>query len=447
MSSSSTDAADAMAGVKKELRKQIAAVLKATEAAEIALQSQQLAERICALPEFRNAKALSVYLDMPKEAATSGLLAAAFEAGKKVYVPKITGRSAEDLKMVQALSVNDINVFPKDKWQIPDPPLTSPSGDAREDPIEGLDLELVLMPGVAFDRSGGRLGHGKGYYGRLLSASTGRGVREEQHAAANDDRKNTCVALCAGLAAVWKWLTMRVHVLEKGLCLSPQLVDQVPLSPHDKMLDIIVTPEEVILTPAARVVFIWQFDPMGKRGVLYLLCVALLVAVAAAQDLYEMLGVSASATPAQMKKAYRKLSLKYHPDKQTEETREAVKEKFVKVTNAYRVLSDPARREKYDLYGIADEQEFKNFDDALRFSHEGVEDSLLNWLGLVAILAIGIVPIVIMQRNRTKPLKKRREALRSLSRNRLTATSTNNFKQDFTAKRRQYVNNPGLVNQ
>ncbi|KAF1315256.1 5-formyltetrahydrofolate cyclo-ligase, partial [Globisporangium splendens] len=434
--SSSTNTADAMAGVKKELRKQIAAVLKVTEAAEIALQSQQLAERICALPEFRNAKALSVYLEMPKEAATSGLLAAAFEAGKKVYVPKITGRGAEDLKMVQALSMNDINVFPKDKWQIPDPPLTSPSGDAREDPIEGLDLELVLMPGVAFDRSGGRLGHGKGYYDSFLRRLG------EAYTKSNTPLPTTI-------------LTMRVHVLEKGLCLSPQLVDQVPLSPHDKMLDIIVTPEEVILSIlsrgdsalAARIVFIWQFDPMGKRGVLYLLCVALLVAVAAAQDLYEMLGVSASATPAQMKKAYRKLSLKYHPDKQTEETREAVKEKFVKVTNAYRVLSDPARREKYDLYGIADEQEFKNFDEALRFSHEGVEDSLLNWLGLVAILAIGIVPIVIMQRNRTKPLKKRREALRSLSRNRLTATSTNNFKQDFTAKRRQYVNNPGLVNQ
>uniref|UniRef100_K3W867 5-formyltetrahydrofolate cyclo-ligase n=1 Tax=Globisporangium ultimum (strain ATCC 200006 / CBS 805.95 / DAOM BR144) TaxID=431595 RepID=K3W867_GLOUD len=370
-----------MAGVKKELRKQIAAVLKATEAAEVALQSQQLTERIYALPEFRNAKVLSVYLEMPKEAATRGLLTAAFEAGKKVYVPKITGRGAEDLKMVQALSMNDINTFPKDKWQIPDPPLTSASGDAREDPIAALDLELVLMPGVAFDRSGGRLGHGKGYYDSFLRR------------------------LGEAYAKSGKPLPTTI-----GLCLSCQLVDQVPLSPHDKMLDIIVTPEEVVTQRWPRIVLIWQFDPMGKHGVLYLLCVVLLVAVAAAQDLYEVLGVSASATPAQMKKAYRKLSLKYHPDKQTGETREAVKEQFVKVTNAYRVLSDPARREKYDLYGIADEQEFKNFDEALRFSHEGVEDSLLNWLGLVAILAIGIVPIVIMQRNRTKPLKKRRPA-------------------------------------
>lgn len=51
----------------------------------------------------------------------------------------------------------------------------------------------------------------------------------------------------------------------------------------------------------------------------------------------------------------------------------------------------------------------RNFDEALRFSQKGVEDSWMNWLGLFAILAAGIIPIVLMQRNRTKPLKKRRE--------------------------------------
>lgn len=51
----------------------------------------------------------------------------------------------------------------------------------------------------------------------------------------------------------------------------------------------------------------------------------------------------------------------------------------------------------------------RNFDEAFRYSHEGVEDSVTNWLGLVAVLAVGVVPIVVMQRNRTKPVKKRRE--------------------------------------
>ncbi|GAB9476008.1 5-formyltetrahydrofolate cyclo-ligase [Globisporangium polare] len=208
---------DAMAGVKKELRKHISTALKAIENAEIERQSQRLAESICALPEFRDAKALSVYLEMPKEAATRALLEAAFAANKRVYVPKITGRGAEDLKMVHALSLEDIDGFPKDKWRIPDPPLLGGDGTERDDPIKALDLELVLLPGVAFDRSGGRLGHGKGYYDSFL-----RRLSEEY-------------------AAKGKPLPTTI-----GLCLSAQLVDQVPLSPHDRMLDVVVTPEQVL---------------------------------------------------------------------------------------------------------------------------------------------------------------------------------------------------------
>lgn len=108
-----SSADDAMAGVKKELRKRISAALNVIDKVEIERQSQYLAERICALPEFRDAKVLSVYLEMPKEAATRALLEAAFAANKRVYVPKITGRGAEDLAMVHALSLEDINAFPK----------------------------------------------------------------------------------------------------------------------------------------------------------------------------------------------------------------------------------------------------------------------------------------------------------------------------------------------
>jgi 5-formyltetrahydrofolate cyclo-ligase len=53
----------------------------------------------------------------------------------------------------------------QDKWQIPDPPLLNDDGSARDDAMLRDELELVLLPGVAFDRNGGRLGHGKGYYG------------------------------------------------------------------------------------------------------------------------------------------------------------------------------------------------------------------------------------------------------------------------------------------
>ncbi|KAK6202289.1 uncharacterized protein RJT21DRAFT_18603 [Scheffersomyces amazonensis] len=71
-------------------------------------------------------------------------------------------------------------------------------------------------------------------------------------------------------------------------------------------------------------------------------------------DLYEVLEVTSSATDLEIKKAYRKLALKYHPDKATEEEREVAEQRFKEITNAYEILSDELKREKYDMYGTAD---------------------------------------------------------------------------------------------
>lgn len=204
------------ASLKKKLRRTIAATLKALPDDEMMRQSCLLTEKICALPEFERAHGVSIYLEMPKEAATSQLLEAAFASNKIVFVPKVTGQLADDLKMLQATSMDDIRNFPKDKWQIPDPPLYLDNGLKRDDAMHGCDLELVLLPGVAFDRRGGRLGHGKGYYDSFL-----RRLRE---------RYDTIG---------------RPPPITIGLCLTPQLVEQVPLTAHDITLDIVVTPAEV----------------------------------------------------------------------------------------------------------------------------------------------------------------------------------------------------------
>jgi curved DNA-binding protein len=84
-------------------------------------------------------------------------------------------------------------------------------------------------------------------------------------------------------------------------------------------------------------------------------------------DYYRILGVDKNAGSADIKKAYRKLAMKYHPDHAKDD--KAAEEKFKKISEAYAVLSDAEKRKQYDTYGSADfkqrfsqEDIFRNFD-------------------------------------------------------------------------------------
>ena len=71
---------------------------------------------------------------------------------------------------------------------------------------------------------------------------------------------------------------------------------------------------------------------------------------APSEDLYKIMGVKRDASEAEIKKAFKKLAIKYHPDKNQDDP-EGAKEKFQKIANAYEILSDEEKRRIYDQTG------------------------------------------------------------------------------------------------
>lgn len=67
--------------------------------------------------------------------------------------------------MLSVKSVQEIDSYPRSKWNIPEPPLADEEGRPRADGTYVGDIGVVIVPGVSFDHRCNRLGHGRGYYG------------------------------------------------------------------------------------------------------------------------------------------------------------------------------------------------------------------------------------------------------------------------------------------
>jgi molecular chaperone DnaJ len=106
------------------------------------------------------------------------------------------------------------------------------------------------------------------------------------------------------------------------------------------------------------------------------------------KDYYEILGVTKEASAADIKKTYRSLAMRYHPDRVEEPEKKKAEEKFKEISEAYGVLSDPKKRETYDRFGhsgidqnYTSEDIFRGADFSSVFGENGMDDILSQFFG------------------------------------------------------------------
>lgn len=144
---------------KKTLRASIRARKRAMTEAQIEEKSRLLGELFAASDLYRDAKTIYGYLPYNQEVRTVPMLERALADGKRVAVPKVYG---EEMKFIY---LTDLSQVAKGYAGIPEP---IGDGPVAEDPTA-----LVLMPGLAFDREGHRIGYGGGFYDKFLAAEPG----------------------------------------------------------------------------------------------------------------------------------------------------------------------------------------------------------------------------------------------------------------------------------
>jgi 5-formyltetrahydrofolate cyclo-ligase len=183
---------------KTEIRKAAHAARKAQPDKDAV--SRQITDRMMGLAPYQSAGTVMFYVDVRDEARTRHALPAAIASDKQVVIPFCVDG---ELELFHLESMNELE---EGAYRI-----LEPRAELREVPekrVAVAALDLILVPGVAFDRRGGRTGHGKGYYDKLL-----------QHASP----QTPLVALA----------------------FDCQIFDEIPMQSHDIFMDLVVTESAV----------------------------------------------------------------------------------------------------------------------------------------------------------------------------------------------------------
>jgi 5-formyltetrahydrofolate cyclo-ligase len=180
------------ASIKTQLRERVRDVLQAISADQHAALSSAMVNRLVNIPPFRAARTIFLFSPLRGEPALAEAMNVAVQWGAKAFSPRFNATSGQ-YEAAMCLSNERMVKGPFGTFE--------PDAGCPSIPLNQLDL--VLVPGIAFDFAGRRLGRGKGFYDRLLA----------------EVRGHKC-----------------------GVAFDEQIVAEVPEEPHDVRVDSILTP-------------------------------------------------------------------------------------------------------------------------------------------------------------------------------------------------------------
>lgn len=143
---------------KEELRKKILSKRFKMSQGEVQTKSEVICRSLISSELFREAKIISLYSPIKREVRTENIFTAAKSEGKKVGFPVSNSDNTE----ITYYEVGDMSELFKGTYGI-----MEPSTDTKK-MIKASDIDLIIIPGVAFDERGFRIGYGGGYFDRLL---------------------------------------------------------------------------------------------------------------------------------------------------------------------------------------------------------------------------------------------------------------------------------------
>lgn len=150
---------------KRDLRQQLRRTLAAIPLEELQQRSAAACRLLYQTEEYRRAEVLMLFLSTPQEVDTTQLALQAWSDAKRVLAPRVSW----DQRRLLPIEIDSLASGVEDGYM------------GIREPVEGLpvpvaDIDLVVLPGLAFDEQGNRLGRGRGFYDRFLSHPDFRGI-------------------------------------------------------------------------------------------------------------------------------------------------------------------------------------------------------------------------------------------------------------------------------